>query len=113
MVGHFALPGGYVNNGETAREAAVRELFEETGIEHDPWDLAVIDIKSGSDKATSIDFFRAPSCAEEYAIRSFRAKPPSHEVTGIGIAWNHRELAFDSHTDISRRWFAAIAKHWQ
>lgn len=31
-VRYHSLPGGYVRRGETGREAAVRELFEETGI---------------------------------------------------------------------------------
>ena len=31
-VRYYSLPGGYVHRGETGRDAAVRELLEETGI---------------------------------------------------------------------------------
>jgi 8-oxo-dGTP diphosphatase len=34
--GQWALPGGFVNVGETVREAAVREVAEETGVYSEP-----------------------------------------------------------------------------
>jgi 8-oxo-dGTP pyrophosphatase MutT (NUDIX family) len=38
-VRYYSLPGGYVHRGETGRDAAVRELLEETGIRAAPVDL--------------------------------------------------------------------------
>ncbi|MFF3730984.1 NUDIX domain-containing protein [Streptomyces sp. NPDC002476] len=40
--GDWALPGGHRDEGETNREAAVRELFEETGVRVAPEDLKEI-----------------------------------------------------------------------
>jgi 8-oxo-dGTP pyrophosphatase MutT (NUDIX family) len=38
-VRYYSLPGGYVHRGETGRDAAIRELLEETGIRAAPSDL--------------------------------------------------------------------------
>ncbi|WP_019357998.1 NUDIX hydrolase [Streptomyces sp. AA1529] len=42
--GAWALPGGHVDRGETSREAAARELFEETGVLAAPDELEQIGV---------------------------------------------------------------------
>lgn len=41
-VPYYCLPGGYLHRGETAREAAVRELREEVGISTDAAGLELV-----------------------------------------------------------------------
>jgi ADP-ribose pyrophosphatase YjhB (NUDIX family) len=40
--GQFALPGGRADGGETPRQAAARELFEETGLLVEPQSLKLV-----------------------------------------------------------------------
>ncbi len=41
-VPYYCLPGGYLQRGETARDAAVRELHEEVGITAEPEKLELV-----------------------------------------------------------------------
>lgn len=48
--GHLALPGGYLDKGETFQHAAVRELAEETGVTVDPDRLHRVGIYDAPDR---------------------------------------------------------------
>lgn len=58
FVGSWCLPCGYVDYDETLREAAARELKEETGIVVNPKNLHLVDIGDDpkSDKRQNITF---------------------------------------------------------
>jgi len=56
--GHWGLPGGHVEDGETLPQAAAREAGEEVGIGVDPADLEPIGISRYTDAGTSgLDVF--------------------------------------------------------
>jgi len=48
--GYWAVPGGYVNDGEQFIEAAYRELEEETGLIKDDITLIRLDVRDGVDR---------------------------------------------------------------
>lgn len=59
FIGARCLPCGYLDYDETIREAAARELFEETGIKINPSDLCqvLIDDNPNNDKRQNVVFY--------------------------------------------------------
>jgi 8-oxo-dGTP pyrophosphatase MutT (NUDIX family) len=56
--GNYGLPGGHLEEGESVRQAAVRECHEEIGIQIDEADLSVIGVSHfTSDSGEGIDIF--------------------------------------------------------
>ena len=56
QIGQLALPGGYMNLGETWQQAGARELFEETGIVIRPEDVREFRVKSAPGGTTLMVF---------------------------------------------------------
>jgi ADP-ribose pyrophosphatase YjhB (NUDIX family) len=98
--GLLALPGGFVDLGETWQEAVVRELDEETGIEATAGEVRLADALSG-DTGHLLVFGLLPERAAEDL-------PPSvatGETDGREILLAPAELAFPLHTVAARNWF--------
>ncbi|MDQ2687807.1 MAG: NUDIX domain-containing protein [Armatimonadota bacterium] len=101
QIGKLALPGGFINVGESWQEAGAREVWEETGIRIAPGDIHLFDAQSAPD-GTVLIFGLAP------AARASDLPPfvPTNETSETVIARGPMELAFSTHTDVAARFWA-------
>lgn len=115
MYGELALPGGYVDHGESSEEAAMRELAEETGIVLDPKRRTeVLFTRSAMEGRLILTFcLTAPLDIQEL-------KPPlvppaprpgqPQETLEIVIADKPLPLAFSTHTEALDLVFERLAR---
>lgn len=99
-LGGTALPGGYVDDCEDWRQAVVRELKEETGIDAASRDVRLADAMSSPDGHLLL-FGILP-------VRPVDGLPPSaatDETEGWHLLRRPDELAFPLHTVAARAWF--------
>ncbi|MFF2354858.1 NUDIX domain-containing protein [Kitasatospora sp. NPDC058115] len=99
--GELALPGGYIDYGESWQQACVRELREETGILADATDITLVATDSDTHGGFLCLFGLLPA-------RPLAALPPSvptEETDGWQVATPETPLAFPFHTRVSRSWF--------
>jgi ADP-ribose pyrophosphatase YjhB (NUDIX family) len=97
--GELALPGGYINDGESWQQAGAREVLEETGVAIDPAGIVDFGVRSAPD-GTLLVFGEA---------RPLSAPPlhsPNPEVSELVVVRTPRTLAFPLHTEIAAEWFA-------
>lgn len=108
FVGSWCLPCGYLDYNETTKEAACRELKEETGITISPQELTLVYISDEpeSDKRQNVTFrFRCTSSLSKELLEQFLTDKFSEtkEVSGIRFihiseldnykwAFNHNKL---------------------
>ena len=102
QIGQLALPGGYVNLGESWQQAGARELFEETGIIIQPEAIRDFRVKSAPGYRTLIVFGLAPGMSAS-DLPPFVPNEETQEVCTITAP---QELAFSTHTEALREYFA-------
>lgn len=99
-VGQLALPGGFINFGESWQSAAAREVLEETGLELDSQAIRGVRVMSAPD--STILIFGLAAVHPSSALEQLRLSDETSEIAVIDQAV---ELAFPLHTLVAREYF--------
>jgi ADP-ribose pyrophosphatase YjhB (NUDIX family) len=98
--GALALPGGFIDLGESWQQAAVRELREETGVIADAGDVRLFDVLSAPD-GTVLVFALGPRTAAS----ALPPVVPTAETSEWLVIDRPQELAFPLHTRVAAAYF--------
>jgi len=82
FAGCWALPGGHVDEGETSRAAAVRELFEECGVPIDATSLQHVGTYTGPDRDP-----RGQARSEAFVAVPDAEIPPTAGSDSVSTKW--------------------------
>jgi ADP-ribose pyrophosphatase YjhB (NUDIX family) len=99
--GLLALPGGFVDHGESWQRAVVRELFEETGIVAAEPDVSLFDVHSAPDGTVLIFGLLPATTAADLPV-----SVPNAEVAGWEIARGTDGMVFDLHARVLTRYLS-------
>ncbi|WP_167521363.1 NUDIX domain-containing protein [Microbispora triticiradicis] len=103
--GLLALPGGFIDIGESWQQAAVREVREETGVVVDVAGVRLFDVLSAPD-GTVLIFGLGPRTAAD----ALPPVVPTAETSEWLVIDAPQELAFPLHTQVVARYFGREAQ---
>jgi ADP-ribose pyrophosphatase YjhB (NUDIX family) len=98
--GMLALPGGFINFGESWQQAGAREVFEETGVTVAPESVRLYDVRSAPD-GTLLIF----GLANRLSVADLPPFVRNSEVSETVVATAPVELAFPLHTQVAARFW--------
>ena len=105
--GELALPGGYIDYGESWQQACVRELREETGIEADHTRVALV----ATDSDTAGGFLCLFGMLPARRLEELPPSVPTTETEGWQFMPTASRLAFPFHTRVAHAWFNGDYAH--
>ncbi|MFJ4769920.1 NUDIX domain-containing protein [Streptomyces uncialis] len=98
--GGLALPGGHVDHNEDWRNALVRELKEETGIDAASRDVRIVDALSSTD-----GYLLLLGALPERPVAELPPSTATDETEGWELLRRPQEMAFPLHTLAVHAWF--------
>jgi ADP-ribose pyrophosphatase YjhB (NUDIX family) len=98
--GMLALPGGYINLGETWQAAGAREVLEETGIAIDPEEIRDFRVLSAPDGTVLIFGLARPRTSAELPAFAL-----NEEASECAVRYAGDEIAFDLHRQVVQEFF--------
>lgn len=100
---HWTLPGGVVDPGETPKEAAIRETFEEVGVRLDPRKVAFVAvINRKSDIADTYQFL----------FKAVLRKGALREIVLQASEIDEYALVTRTQVATKDRYYGKVIEHW-